>query len=77
MPLILTSFNRLIRVLIVNLWFCVFDVSTGKTQNRHGTKLKILKLTLPAIAINDDRGLFPSFTIQKTCSIVLGIFVRL
>lgn len=77
MSLILTSFNRLTRVLIVTLWFCVFDVSTGKTQNWHGTKLKILKLTLPAIAINDDRGLFPSFIIQKTCLIVLGISCKI
>lgn len=77
MPLILTSFNRLIRVLIVTLRFCVFDVSTGKTQNWHGTKLKILKLTLPAIVINDDLGLFPSFIIHKTCSIVLGILCKI
>lgn len=77
MPLFLTSFNRLIRVLIVTLRFGVFDVSTGKTQNWHGKKLKILKLTLPAIAINDNLGLFPSFIIHKTCSIVLGILCKI
>lgn len=55
----------------------MFDVSTGKTQNWHGTKLKKLKLTLPAIAINDDLGLFPSFIIHKTCSIVLGIMCKI
>lgn len=55
----------------------MFDVSTGKAQNWHGTKLKILKLTLPAIAINDDRSLFPSFIIHKTCSIVFGILCKI
>lgn len=55
----------------------MFDVSTGKTQIWHGTTLKKLKLTLPAIAINDDLGLFPSFIIHKTCSIVLGILCKI